>query len=270
MKGNESSDLQNKLSVTASPFNEARLDTLSGEDDGEVRSTEWARFCLRHRAVGETSEITCARVELPQIDGPAEIRIAASFSGGKQMRCALFTVPAGEIEPLPVTSRQMGVVATFRGGYALLLRIPDDLRWAHDVWPTSMDKLDAFVAKLTEAPSFLETWVMNRNRQPNKLLIVVVIHGNVFYGFLLGSPKTEEFSNTRVIPIFFEQVGEFTYDPPVLIELELSAKHLEALITHARQLLSEPDHAQEDRHLRDALGELANALEGSANRSRST
>lgn len=121
MKGNESSDLQNELSATASPFNEARLDTLSGEDDGEVRSAEWARFCLRHRAVGETSEITCARVELPLIDGPTEFRIAASFSGGKKMRCTLFTVPAGESEPLP-TPRQMGVVATLRDGYALLLR----------------------------------------------------------------------------------------------------------------------------------------------------
>lgn len=269
MKANESSDLQNELSATASPLNEARLDTLSGEDDGEVRNAEWARFCLRHRAVGETSEITCARVELPQIDGPTEVRIAASFSGGKQMRCTLFTVPAGESEPLP-TPRQMGVVATLRDGYALLLRIPDDLRWAHDVWPTSMDKLDAFVAKLTGSPWFLEAWVMDRNRQPNKLLIVVVIHGNVCYGFLLGLPKIAGFGNTRVIPIFFEQVGEFTYDPPVLIELELSVKNIEALIRLARKLLSEPDHAQEDRHLRDALGELANALEGSANRSRST
>lgn len=269
MKGNESSDLQNELSATASPFNEARLDTLSGEDDGEVKSAEWARFCLRHRAVGETSEITCARVELPQNDGPTEVRIAASFSGGKQMRCTLFTVPAGESEPLP-TPRQMGVVATLRDGYALLLRIPDDLRWAHDVWPTSMDKLDAFVAKLTESPRFLETWVMDRNRQPKKLLIVVVIHGNVCYGFLLGSPKIAGFGNTRVIPIFFEQVGELTCDSPVLIKLELSVKNLDALLSHTRQLLSEPDPAREDRHLRDALGELAKALEGSANRRRST
>ncbi|WP_447782058.1 hypothetical protein [Pseudomonas plecoglossicida] len=133
-----------------------------------------------------------------------------------------------------------------------------------------MNKLDAFVARLTESSRFLETWVMGRNRQPNKLLIVVVIQGNVCYGFLLGSPRTAGFGKTRVIPIFFEQVGEFTYDPSVLIELELSAKNLEVLITHARQLLSEPDHAQEDRHLREALGELAKALEGCANRRRST
>lgn len=36
-------------------------------------------------------------------------------------------------------------------------------------------------------------------------------------------------------------VGGFTCDPPVLIEPELSVKSLDALLVHARQLLSEPD-----------------------------
>ncbi|WP_447739462.1 hypothetical protein [Pseudomonas laurentiana] len=124
-----------------------------------------------------------------------------------------------------------------------------------------MEKLNAFVANLTDSPRFLEAWVMERSREPNKLLMVVVIQDNVCYGYLLGSPKTLGFSETRVIPIFFERVGEITSDPPVLIELELSAKSLEALIRHARHLLSEPGHGQEDRHLRDGLRILLKSVD---------
>ncbi|PLP87464.1 hypothetical protein CYD26_21435 [Pseudomonas sp. FFUP_PS_473] len=261
MKGKDSSDLQNELSATANPSTEASLDTLSGDIDVEARSDEWARFCLRHRAVEETSEIACARVELPQIDGLMEVRIAASFSGGKQMNCTLFIVPLGDIDPLPVTSCHMGENLTLRGGNCLLVPVSEDIKWAHDIWPKSMEELNAFVANVTDSPRFLEAWVMESSRESNKLLMVVVIHGNVCYGYLLGSPKTDGFNETRVIPIFFEQVGELTCDSPVLIELELSVKSLEALLRHARQLLSEPDYTQEDRCLRDALGELANALE---------
>lgn len=261
MKGNGSSDLQNELTATASLSTEASSDTLSGSSDVEARSGEWARFCLRHRAVEATSDFGCGRVEFPRIDGPTEVRIVASFSGGKQMHCTLFIVLGGEIDPLSATSCHMDVIPTLRGGYSLLIPIPDDLKWTHDVWPTSMEKLNAFVANLTDSPRFLEAWVMERSREPNKLLMVVVIQDNVCYGYLLGSPKALGFSETRVIPIFFERVGELTSDLPVLIELELSAKSLEALIRHARQLLSEPDRAQEDRHLRDGLRILLKSVD---------
>lgn len=270
MKGQDYSDLHNEFSVTTRPATEADLLTLSGESDIKVRNAEWARFCLQHRAVEETSEVACTRVELPQIDGPTEVRIAASFSGGKQMNCKLFIVPLGDIDPLPVPSCHMGANVTLRGGHCLLVPISDDIEWAHNVWPKSMEQLNAFVANVTDSPRLLEAWVMERIHEPNKLLMVVVIQGNVCYGYLLGSPKTEGFNESRVIPIFFEQVGELTCDSPVLIELELSVKSLEALLGHARQLLSEPDYAQEDHRLRDALGELANALERGASRSRPT
>ncbi|HHJ1299244.1 MULTISPECIES: hypothetical protein [Pseudomonas] len=143
----------------------------------------------------------------------------------------------------------------------MLIPIPDDLKWTQDVWPTSMEKLNAFVANLTDSPRFLEAWVMDRSREPNKLLMVVVIQDNVCYGYLLGSPKPGGFNETRVIPIFFEQVGELTSDPPVLIELELSAKSLEALIRHAHQLLSQPGRAQEDRYLHDGLRILLKSVD---------
>lgn len=270
MKGKDSADLHNELSASASPSTEASLDTLSGDFDAEVRSAEWARFCLRHRAVEDTSEIACPRVELPQIHGPMEVRIAVSFSGGKKMNCALFIVPLGDIDPPPVSYCHMGVNLTLRGGSCLLVPVSDDVKWVHETWPKSMEELNAFVANVTDSPRFLETWVMEGSRESNKLLMVAVIHGNVCYGYLLGSPKAERFNETRVIPIFFEQIGELTCDSPVLIELELSVKNLEALLNHTRQLLLGPDRAQADSHLRDALGELANALERGASRSRLT
>lgn len=102
---------------------------------------------------------------------------------------------------------------------------------------------------------------MGRSREPKKLLMVVVIQVNVCYGYLLGSPKTAGFRDARVIPIFFEGVGELACDSPVLIELELRVKSLEALLRHARQLLSEPDCAQEDRHLRDGLRKLLKSID---------
>ncbi|MDE4539309.1 hypothetical protein GIB19_19060 [Pseudomonas sp. ITEM 17296] len=261
MKGMDSSGLQNELSATVNASTEASLGTGSGEIDAEVRSAEWARFCLRHRAVEDTSEIACPRVEFPQIDGPMEVRIAVSFSGGKQMNCALFIVPLGDIDPPPVSSCHMGENLTLRGGRCLLVPVSHDVKWVHETWPKSMEELNAFVANVTDSPRFLEAWVMERSRESNKLLMVVVIHGNVFHGYLLGAPKPGDFNETRVIPIFFEQVGELTCDSPVLIELKLSVKNLDALLSHTRQLLSGPDRAQADSHLRDALGELANALE---------
>ncbi|MNE63918.1 hypothetical protein D3C80_1592970 [compost metagenome] len=159
MKTQDYSDLHNEFSVTGSPATEASLDTLSGEID-KVRSAEWARFCLRHRAVKETTEFVCARVELPQIDKPTELRIAASFSGGKQMSCTLFFVPSGEIDPLPCIPYQNRAIANLRGGHCLLVPIPDDMKWTHDVWPTSIEELNTFVANLTDSPRLLEAWVM--------------------------------------------------------------------------------------------------------------
>ncbi|BBH46730.1 hypothetical protein [Pseudomonas sp. KU43P] len=261
MKGLDSSDLQNELSTTVNPSTVASLGTGSGDIDAEVRSDEWARFCLRHRAVDATSEIASPRVELPQIDGPMEVRIAVSFSGGKQMNCALFIVPLGDIDPPHVSSCHMGENLTLRGGSCLLVPVSDDVKWVDKTWPKSMEGLNAFVANVTDSPRFLEAWVMERSRESNKLLMVVVIHGNVCYGYLLGAPKPGGFNETRVIPIFFEQVCELTSDPPVLIELELSAKSLEALIRHARQLLSQPERAQEDRYLRDGLRILLKSVE---------
>ncbi|MBF8789672.1 hypothetical protein [Pseudomonas asiatica] len=269
MKHTDSSNLQNELSATARSLTEASLGSLYGRSDVEAKNSEWARFCLRHRAVEETFDTAFARVELPQIDGPTEFRIAASFAGGKQMSCTLFILMLGDIVPLPITSCQVGTITTLREGYALIIPAPDDVRWTDDVWPTSMDKLHAFVANITNSPGFLQSWVMDGNRESNKLLMLVVTRGDVCYGFLLGSPKTAGYRQTRVIPIFFEQVGEFTCDSPVLIELALNIKSLEALLRHARQLLSEPSSARQDCHLRDALGELTNALERGANRSHS-
>lgn len=270
MKGMDSSGLQNELSATVNPSTEASLDTVSGDSDVEVRSAEWARFCLQHRAVEESSVIACPRVDLPQIDGPMEVRIAVSFSGGKQMNCALFIVPLGDIDPPPVSDCHVGANLTLRGGNCLLVPVSDNVKWVHETWPKSMEELKAFVANVTDSPQFLEAWVMERSRESNKLLMVVVIRGNVCYGYLLGAPKPEGFNETRVIPIFFEQVGELTCDSPVLIELELSVKNLDALLSHTRQLMSESDYAQQDRCLRDALDELANALERSASRYRTT
>ncbi|MNN87452.1 hypothetical protein D3C81_2050060 [compost metagenome] len=100
--------------------------------------------------------------------------------------------------------------------------------------------------------------------------MVVVTQSNVCYGYLLGSPKTAGFSELRVIPIFFDRVGEFAPEYPVQIELELSVNNLETLLRHARRLQSTSGNTQEDRRLRDALDELVNALEKGASRSRPT
>lgn len=109
---------------------------------------------------------------------------------------------------------------------------------------------------------------MDKGRESNKLLMVVMIQNNVFYGYLLGSPKVAGFSEIRVIPIFFDRVGEFAAEYPVRIELELSVKNLKALLRHARQLQPNSCDVQDDRCLRDALDELANALEKGASRPR--
>jgi len=56
----------------------------------------------------------------------------------------------------------------------------------------------------------------------------------------------------------------------VLIELELSVKHLQALIMHSRQLQASSGDTKEDQVLRYALNELVSALEKGVSRSRLT
>ncbi|EOG8379202.1 hypothetical protein [Pseudomonas aeruginosa] len=260
MKGKHHSDSHNQFSVTASLSSV----NLGCEVDAEDRSAEWARFCLRHRALEETTEIACARVELPQTVGLTEVRIAVSFSAGKQMICTLFFVLPVEGDPLPVTSYHSGSIASLRGGYCLLLPIPNDMKWRYDVWPKSIGELNDFVANLTGSSEYLEEWVMERSRESSQLLMVLVTQSKVCYGYLLGSPKAAGFAEIRVIPIFFERVGELTRQPPVLVELALYVEHLETLLRHARQFQPTSDDAQANRRLREALHELANALENSA------
>ncbi|MEG1626212.1 hypothetical protein [Pseudomonas sp.] len=216
---------------------------------------------MRHRAVEETSDIACASVQLPQVDGVTEIRIAVSFAGGKQMRCTLFFVPQGAADPLPFTFSQSKTIADLRGGHCLLVPVSDDMEWTDNVWPKSIQELDGLVSDSTGSLRFFETWVEEKSRASNKLLMVVAIRSNCCYGYLLGSPKIAGYSETRVIPVFFDRVGELALDFPVPFELALSSKNLEALIKHARSFQPHSGDTQEDLHLRQALDEMANTLE---------
>ena len=249
------------------PTIEPGLVTLSHDQD-RARSHEWARFCLRHRGVEETFDIGCTHAELPQVDGVTQIRIAVSFTGGKQMRCTLFFVPPGEADPLPVTFSESKTIADLRGGHCLLVPVSDDVAWTDNVWPKSIQELDAFISESTGSPRFFEAWVEERSRESNKLLMVVAIRNNCCYGYLLGSPRVAGFSETRVIPIFFDRVGELALDFPVPFKLALSSKNLEALLKHTRSFQPQSGDAQEDLRLRQALDELANALEKGASQSR--
>lgn len=264
MKGQDHSDLHNEFSVTARPTTLPRSVTVESEINIRVRNAEWARFCLRHRAVEDTIEIACARVELPSVEKPTEFRIAAKFSRGKQMSCTLFFVMLGKIETFPVISYHNRAVESLREGYCLLVPVSEDVVWSPDKWPVSIEELNNFVASITDSPQYLEAWVMQRSSESNQLLVVVVVKGSVCYGYLLGSPKFAGFSKLRVVPIFFEQVGKFEPERLVQVELELSDKSVKALLTFARQLLAESGGAHEALHLRAALNELVNALEKGA------
>jgi len=231
---------------------------------------EWGRFCLRCRQVTETSEFASARVDLPQFDGAAEFRIAANFSGGKLMIGTLFFVPYYEVDPLPITFHYDEAVASLREGYCLLAPVAVDTDWSEAVWPKTMAELDSYIAYSTGYPRLLEDWIMGRRHEPNKLLIVVLVKGNICYGYLLGSPREGGFTEIRVVPVFFDRVEEFSFEERVLIELELSVKHLQALIMHSRQLQASSGDTKEDQVLRYALNELVSALEKGVSRSRLT
>jgi len=271
MKTEDYSDFCNEFAVIKRPATEVpTVDSLGGDIDIRVKSTEWARFCLRHRALEDTPEIDCARFELPQVDKPTELRAAVKFSRGKQMSCTLFYVSFDHFEPLSITSHYNRAVESLREAYCLLVPMSEDVVWAPNIWPVSIEELNNFVARMTDSPKYLEAWVMQRSSQSNQLLVVVVIKGNVCYGYLLGSPKLAGFSKLRIVPIFFDHVGQFEPECRVMVELELSVKNLEELLKHARQLQPESGDVQEDRRLRDALDMLANALEKGASRSRKT
>lgn len=230
----------------------------------KAKYIEWAQFCLCHRQIKEAAVFDCAPVELPQIDKPTEIRIAAEFSHGKQMSCSLFFAPLDEIDPFPVAYRYSRALEGLREGRCLLVPISDDVVWTPNVWPATIGELNTFVADLTDSQGYFEAWVMQEHRESNQLLMVAVVQGGVCHGYLLGFPSSAGFSGIRVIPIFFEQVAELKSQPPVIVKLELSVKHVETLQRHVRQFQSLSDDAQEDRRLRDALHELGNALENSA------
>ncbi|WP_155295794.1 hypothetical protein [Pseudomonas putida] len=232
--------------------------------------TEWGRFCLKCRQVTETSGFTSALVDLPQFDGAAEFRMAANFSGGKLMIGTLYFVPYYEIDPLPITFHCDEAIASLREGYCLLVPVAIDTDWSEAVWPKTMAELDDYIANSTGYPRLLDDWIMGRRREINKLLMVVLVKDNICYGYLLGSPRDGGFAETRVVPIFFERLEEFLFEDRVLIELELSAKHLQTLIRHSRQLQPSSGDVEEDQRLRYALDELASALEKGVSRSRLT
>lgn len=231
---------------------------------------EWGRFCLRCRQVTEISEFASARVDLPQFDGVAEFRIAANFSAGKKMVGTLYFVPYYEVDPLPITFHYDEAIASLREGYCLLLPVAVDTGWSEAVWPKSMAELDSYIVNVTGYPRLLEDWIVERRREPNKLLMVVLVKENICYGYLLGSPKNGGFTETRVVPVFFDRLEEFSFEDCVLIELELSVKHLQALIRHSRQLQPSSGDVTEDQRLRYALDELTSALEKGVSRSRLT
>ncbi|MEN5107332.1 hypothetical protein ABE521_00515 [Pseudomonas sp. TWI672] len=231
---------------------------------------EWCRFCLRCRQEKEDSESVSARVDLPQFDGAAEFRIAANFSDGKKMVGTLYFVPYYEVDPLPITFHQNEAIASLREGYCLLVPVPVDKNWSVSVWPKSLVELNIFIANLTGSQVLLEDWVKGRRRTLNKLLMVVLVQDNICYGYLLGSPREGGFTETRVVPVFFDRVEGFSFEDRVLIELELSVKHLQTLIRHSRQLQPSSGDVKEDRCLRHALDELASGLEKGAGRCRPT
>lgn len=232
--------------------------------------SEWGRFCLRYRQVTEASDFASPRVDLPQSDGVAEFRIAANFSGGKKMIGTLFFVPYYEIDPLPITFNHNEAIASLREGYCLLVPVAFGTNCSESVWPKSMMELNIFIADSTGSPRLLEDWIVGRRRELNKLLMVVLVQDNICYGYLLGSPRDGGFTGTRVVPVFFDRLEELSFEDRVLIELELSVKHLQALIRHSRQLQPSSGDAIEDQCLRYALDELASALEMGAGRSRPT
>lgn len=230
---------------------------------------EWGRFCLRCRQVTGTAELADAYFDLPPFDGAAEFRMAANFSGGKLMIGTLFFVPYYEVDPLPITFHFEEAVASLREGYCLLVPIVVT-DWSEAVWPKTMAELDSYITNSTGYPRLLKDWIVGRRREINKLLMVVLVKDNICYGYLLGSPRDGGFAETRVVPIFFDRLEEFLFEDRVLIELELSAKHLQTLIRHSRQLQPSSGDVEEDQRLRYALDELASALEKGVSRSRLT
>ncbi|MFJ7789309.1 hypothetical protein [Pseudomonas sp. NPDC096925] len=231
---------------------------------------EWGRFCLRCRQLTETLELTSAYVDLPQFDGAAEFRMAANFSGGKLMIGTLYFVTYYEIDPLPITFHCDEAIASLREGYCLLVPVAVDTGWSEAVWPKSMAELDSYIVNVTGYPRFLEDWIRGRRRELNKLLMVVLVKDAICCGYLLGSPKDGRFSGIRIVPVFFDRVGDFSFENRVLIDLELSVQHLQTLIRHARQLQPSSGDVKEDQRLRYALDELASALEKGVSRSRLT
>ncbi|WP_133972941.1 hypothetical protein [Pseudomonas sp. JV551A1] len=183
------------------------------------------------------------------------------------MRCTLFFVPPGEVAPLPVTFSQSKTIADLREGHCLLVPVSDDVEWTDNVWPKSIRELEGLISDSTGCPRFFENWVEEKSRESNKLLMVVAVRSNCCYGYLLGSPKITGYSETRVVPVFFDRVGELALDFPVPFELALSSKNLEALIKHARSFRPHSGDTQKDLHLRHALDELANTLDKYASRS---
>lgn len=231
---------------------------------------EWGRFCLRYRHVTETSEFASAHIDFPPFDGVTEFRMAASFTGGKLMITTLFFVPYYEIDPLPITFHSDDAIASLREGYCLLVPVAVDRDWSEAVWPKSMAELDSCIANSTGYPRLLEDWGMGRRRELNKLLMVVLVKDSICHGYLLGPPKDGGFNKSRVVPVFFDRLEEFSLEDHVLIELKLSALHLQVLIKHSRQMQPSTGDIKEDQCLRYALDELASAFEKGVNCTRLT
>lgn len=157
--------------------------------------------------MSEGAENVFSSIELPQINTPTEGRVAANISGGKQMRCTLLLTAVGDTDPHLCAPRHNWLIGGLRRGYGLFIPMPDDMAWTPGAWPTSIGELNALVGHVANDPKMLETWLMKNGSESNQLRVVVLIHSNVCYGYLLGALAKTQFSELRVIPIFFDRVG---------------------------------------------------------------
>jgi len=170
------------------------------------RLSYWLRFCARQRSKFGGISPACARVELEQIDESTEGRIAAYFSGGSKVSCALLLTTLSETDPHSLATRHNWSFGSLRRGHSLFVPMPAGMDWTPDEWPTTIGELDALVGSLAGDSEKLATWFMSKSPDTKQMMMVVLVQSNVCYGYLLAPPTVPRMSEVRVIPLFLDRV----------------------------------------------------------------
>ena len=216
------SSLKNRLLLPASDA------AWVSEQFHNERASSWAQWCLsRRKAVDHRPGPGRTYVDVGTFDGWATGGVAGYVSGSSKHRLLTLHV-AGATDPHDLAARHLWADGTLVRVSALFVRLPGQAVWTPPTWPKTFEALNAFIAESTGHQVSLARWLNTtgwaddlgpkkkkkkaRRGQPNdappgqRPMLVVLVHGNVMFGYQLYGSSTPKLQPPAIEPIHITRV----------------------------------------------------------------